>query len=175
MIDAEKSSGENNREKVAMVCYCTLRSGKSRNTLGRLMYRVQERFENAGFREVQQAFAAGSKFPFLIPFQKYPMGFRARPDEEEGVCFLENLILSYGLFLHYHNAREGNTYEKFYLILLREGSYEYEEELKAVLERYYRLKEAMGITVCCFTEEREEPWEIEFADTCKDAAFLITI
>lgn len=161
------------QDKTAMVCYCTLRSGKNRNTLGRFMHFVQETMEDQGFGEIRQAFVTGADFPCASSFQSYPFGFRARPDEESpGGCFLENLVLSYGLFLHYQNSAEEKERDALYLILLREGSCEYEEELEAVLERYRKLKEALGIEVFCFSEEEEEAWEKDFADGCGKAAFL---
>lgn len=158
--------------RTAMVCYCLLDTGNGTERIDDQMQQVQQLFEQSGFDQIFQAFAVNRRFPASVPFQEYPSGFRAQTGEEsDGSMMLEeNLVLGYGLFRALDDEMKRKTGRQYYLILLREGETEQEDQelIQRILEKYRNLKEKMEITVICLAHPDGfwEPWEQEFADIC---------
>lgn len=158
--------------RTAMVCYCLLDMGNGAERIDDQMQQVQELFQQSGFDQVFQAFAVNRQFPASVPFQEYPPGFLARTGMEDDGRMMpeENLILSYGLFRALADDSKRKTGREYYLVLLREGETEQEDQelIQKILEKYRDLKEKMEITVICLAHPDGlwETWEQEFADIC---------
>ena len=73
-------------------------------------------------------------------------------------------MLSYSLFQEYFKRSAGKGNEEFYLILLKAGNYEREEELENIIDAFKELKQNRNIFVCCFSEESQQQWENGFVD-----------
>lgn len=144
-------------KKTAAVCYCLLASEHSSENVTELLYWCQETFEKTGYQELYQGFAVGRDIPFAVPFQKYPLGFRCVLDETEAeTVFLENMVLSYGMFSTF--IKSVNKEIDYYLVLLvTDKNLEEQPELTSIINRYMDLKRNFNLQVLSiYTKSHQE-------------------
>lgn len=154
------------KKKLAAVCYCLFAGQNSSKNMTELLCWCQEVFEKAGYQEVYQSFVMGRKIPFVIPFQKYPIGFRCEVDETEaGKTLLENLVLSYEAFTNFVE-KVGKDTDCYLLLLVTDKVIDDEDDLLPIINRYNELKNKWNLQVCSIyaNDRSDEGYKSNFID-----------